>query len=65
MSTNINELTVEELEQLIRKTVHETMDEYLEDLEALSSESFRTSIKEARNEYKEGEHSTLKDVANE
>jgi hypothetical protein len=65
MSTNINELTVEELEQLIRKTVHETMDEYLEDLEALSSESFRTSIKEARNEYKEGEHSTLEDVANE
>lgn len=58
-------MTAEELQELIRKTVHETMDEYLEDLEARSSESFRETIKEARKKYKEGEYSSLEDVVND
>jgi len=41
--SNINELSVEDLEQLIKETVQETMEEYLEELEARSADTGETT----------------------
>jgi|GEM_PF-3937388 len=37
MNTKISDLTIDELKDLISKTVQDVMEEYLEDLKALSS----------------------------
>lgn len=54
MNTRISDLTVDELRILITKTVHETIEDYFEDLKALSSKDYINSIREAREDYKAG-----------
>lgn len=54
MGTKISELTIDELKDLISKTVKETMEDYLEDLRAVSSKEYINSIAEARDDYKKG-----------
>lgn len=54
METKISELTIDELKNLISKTVRETIEDYLEDLKALSSNEYIASIAEAREDYKKG-----------
>jgi len=59
MNTKISELSIDELKDLISKTVQETMEDYLEDLKALSSKDFINSVKEAREDYKAGNYKNL------
>jgi len=56
MNTKISDLTVDELKDLISKTVQEAMEDYLEDIKALSSKDYINSIKEAREDYKAGDY---------
>ncbi len=62
MNTKISELTVDELKSLITNTVQETIEEYLEDLRALSSNDYINSIREAREDYKAGNFKNFDDV---
>jgi len=61
---HINELTIGELKTLISETVKETMEEVIENMEALSSPSFLSAVKEARKEYKAGKTTKLEDMFN-
>lgn len=54
MDTKISDLTVDELKILISKTVQEAIEDYLEDLNALTSKEYLNSIREAREDYKSG-----------
>ncbi len=56
MNTKISDLTIDELKELISKTVQEVMADYLEDLKALSGKNYINSIKEAREDYKAGDY---------
>ena len=62
MDTKISDLTVNELKELIASTVQETIQDYLEDLKALTSKDYINSIREAREEYKAGDYKDYKDV---
>lgn len=53
MGTKVKDLSVEELQTLISKTVRESIEDLMEDIVALSSEKYKHSIKEARADYKE------------
>ncbi len=59
MNTKISDLSIDELKDLISKTVQETMEDYLEDLKALSSKEYVDSVKEAREDYKAGNYKSL------
>lgn len=56
MNTKISDLTIDELKDLISKTVQEAMEDYLEELKALSSKDYINSVKEAREDYKAGDY---------
>jgi len=60
METKISDLTVDELKNLISRTVQETIENYLEDIKALSSKNYIDSIKEAREDYKEENYRELR-----
>ena len=49
----VKDLPIEDFERLIERVVRRTMDEYLEDLEALASPKYLASVREAR-EYQAG-----------
>lgn len=57
-----NELTIGELKKLISEIVKETMEEVIDNLNALSSEAYINSIREAREDYKAGRYSKLDDL---
>ncbi|MCD4845541.1 MAG: hypothetical protein K8R25_13755 [Methanosarcinales archaeon] len=54
IETKVKDLTVVELHSLISDTVKETMEDFIEDIIALSSDDYLHSINEARSDYKEG-----------
>ncbi|OGU80932.1 MAG: hypothetical protein A2W11_08035 [Ignavibacteria bacterium RBG_16_35_7] len=54
MNNNIFCLTINKLKKLIGNIVHETIEDFLEDLKALSSKDYLNSIKESREDYKAG-----------
>jgi len=54
IETKVKDLTVVELHSLISDTVKETMEDFIEDILALSSDDYLHSINEARSDYKEG-----------
>jgi len=54
METKVKDLTVEELRTLISTIIKDTLDDLIEDIQALSSEEYLRSIEEARKNYKEG-----------
>ncbi|HSP89211.1 MAG TPA: hypothetical protein VLN45_13835 [Ignavibacteriaceae bacterium] len=62
MNTKISDLTVDELKNLITKTVQESIEDYLEDLKALSSKDYINSIREAREDYKAGDYKDIDEV---
>lgn len=62
MNTKISDLTIDELKNLISSIVHETMEDFLEDLKALSSKEYISSIKEAREDYKAGDVKNFNEV---
>ncbi len=65
MPEKIKDLTVKELKKLIRKTVEEVLEDYFEDLIALSSKKFINSIKKAREDYRRGRVKSMEDILNE
>ena len=50
----VKDLPVKELEQLIERVVRRTLEEYLEDSEALASPDYLDSVREAREDYRAG-----------
>jgi hypothetical protein len=64
MGTAIKDLSVEELQTLISNTVRETMEDVIEDMIALSSESFLRSIDQSRRDYKKGRVKPFEEVFN-
>jgi hypothetical protein len=62
MDIKISDLTVNELKELIATTVQETIEDYLEDLKALTSKDYINSIREAREEYKAGDYKDYNEV---
>ena len=55
-------MTVEELKTVISDTVTESMQDIVEDIVALSSEEYLSSIQEAREDYKEGKVKSFEDI---
>jgi len=58
-------MTPEELQALVESTVRRTLEDYLESLEALSSERYVASIREARSDYQSGKLTKLSDLKDE
>jgi len=58
----LKDLSVEDFQNLVRETVQSALHEMLEDLAALTSETYLRSIQEARSEYARGEVKTFTDV---
>jgi hypothetical protein len=63
MKAKIKDLTVDEFQSLINKTVKEAMEDFMEDILALSSNSYLKSIEEAREDYKKGNIKYLEEVS--
>ena len=55
MNNKISYLTINKLKNLISSIVHETMENLLEDLMALSSIDYVNSIRKAREDFKAGD----------
>lgn len=64
MSLRVKDLTVEQLQAIIRETVEQTLEDLKEDFEGLASPRYLQSIEVARQEYREGRTQTLEDVLN-
>jgi hypothetical protein len=60
--TAVKELSIEELEQVIAAAVRRTLEDYLEDREGLASRRYLESIQEAREEYRAGDATPLRDL---
>ena len=58
----VKDLTVEELKTVISDTITESMQDIIEDIVALSSEEYLRSIREAREDYKEGKVKSFEDI---
>ena len=65
MAQRVSDLTTEELERLVETTVRRTIEECLETLQALSSQKYLESIREARDDYKSGRVTKLSDLPDE
>ncbi|GAB5046403.1 hypothetical protein [Thermodesulfovibrio sp. TK110] len=64
MSETVKDLTVEELQKIIENTVREILEDYMEDIIALSSEKYLSSIEEARKEYRNGKIKKFEEIFN-
>jgi hypothetical protein len=64
MRTKMKDFTVIELEKLISSVVRRSIEESVEDMEALSSKEYLRSVEEARRDYKEGRAKQLEEVFN-
>jgi PHD/YefM family antitoxin component YafN of YafNO toxin-antitoxin module len=60
----VADLSVEELQAVIRSTVEEVIEDRLEDLQALSSTAYLRSVAEAREDYKAGRVVSLDEIMN-
>ena len=63
-NSKLRDLTISDLRKIISEVVKETIEDIIEDSEALSSSNFIDSIKEAREEYKSGNLTNLDDMLN-
>lgn len=59
MEKKIKDLTTDELELLINKTVHKAFEDISEDILALSSKEYIKSIEEAREDFKKKKTKTI------
>ena len=62
MDKSIKDMTPDELKSLIQETVRNTIEDMLEDLQALSSPEYLHSIKEAREDYRSGNSKSIEEV---
>lgn len=60
--TAVKDLSVQELERVIESVVRRTIEDYLEDLEGPASRRYLDSIAEAREQYRAGDGTPLRDV---
>ncbi len=60
--TKLKDLTVEEFKTLISDTIRESMEDLLEDITALSSKEYLSSIREAREDYKHGRVKSIEEI---
>ncbi|MDC1068523.1 hypothetical protein OAQ99_05120 [Candidatus Kapabacteria bacterium] len=58
----LENLTIDEFKIIVKSVVDESIEEHLEDLEALSSKAYVNSIKESRNEIENGEYFDLEEL---
>lgn len=61
-TTKLRDLTVGEFKTLVSDTIKENIEDLLEDLTALSSKEYLTSIREAREDYKHGRVKSLEEI---
>jgi DNA-binding phage protein len=52
--TMVKDLTIEELQNVIKTTVEETMQEFMEEVFASNNQNYLASIEEARADYQAG-----------
>ena len=64
MSPKISELTTDELRDLIAETVTESIQDVLEDWQALNNPEYLQSVAEARADYQTGRVTPLEDILN-
>ena len=62
MAHQVRDMSVDDLRDMIQDTVRQTLEDYLEDLQALASPSYGASIEEAREDYRQGRAVRLEDV---
>jgi len=60
--TKLKDLTVGEFRTLVSNSVKESMEDLLEDITALSSKEYLTSIREAREDYKHGRVKSIEEI---
>ncbi len=58
----VSELKVEDLKGILLGVIKEALEDIKEDIEALASDEYIESIKEARKEYREGKYKRLEDI---
>jgi hypothetical protein len=63
MAEPLPQLSPDDLRRLIRDTVRETIEDYLEDLAALASPDYLASIREARDDARAGRTVALDELA--
>ena len=64
MATYVRDMSSDDLREMIEDTVRRTLENYLEDLQALSSSSYLDSIAEAREDNRQGRTVPLEDLMN-
>jgi len=62
MTVKVKDMTAEELQKLIADTVNSVVEDLMEDILGLSSETYLKSIKEARKDYQDGKITKLEDL---
>jgi hypothetical protein len=62
MHTKVQDLTIEELRTIISDSIKDVMGDLIEDIAALSSKEYISSIEEARRDYKEGRTKKFEEV---
>lgn len=60
----VKDMSVDDLREMIEETVRRTLENYVEDLQALSSASYTDSIQEAREDYRHGRTIPIEDLLN-
>lgn len=58
----VNEMEIEDFKILIKQTIDETLENYFEDIEALSSKKYLKDIKTSRKEYQDNEVFSLENI---
>jgi len=61
-ATKLRDLTVGEFKTFISDTIKENIEDFLEDLTALSSKEYLISIKEAREDYKHRRVKSIEEI---
>jgi len=64
MGNKVNELTVNELKELISGVINEKMEDLIEDIKSLLDPEFIKSVQEAREDYKQGRVTDIDHVLN-
>jgi hypothetical protein len=64
MATHVKDMSTDDLREMIEDTVRQTLENYLEDVQALSSSAYLDSIAEAREDHRQGRTVSLEDFMN-
>jgi hypothetical protein len=62
MATYVKDMSSDDLRVMIEDVVRATLENYIEDLQALASPAYLDSIAEAREDYRQGKTVSLEDL---